>query len=295
MRRKITIVLITFASLALLIPTEYGMHGEATALTKNLEILSVRDKSVNNLILLLEKTGYKVPGDKSTDRYIENADAYGLARRYLGYQKTEGLYLTVKKNTKSFNAGLRNGDIISNITFEKGCNLTSGNINKNWVSTYACRSSGTIFRDGKLFKIHLPRRAAEGAVGLRVISNSSPATPKVINQDTGLSAGLILTLYYVDMLTPGSLFSKDKVSGSGVIDPINGSFTEVAALNYKYKAAVKSKSTILFLTRRQDISELRIEKSDGVRIEKIENINDAIKILCNRGADDKLCLKNAKE
>ena len=279
-------------SLALLIPTEYGMHGEATPITKNLEILSVRDNSVNNLILLLEKTVYKIPGDKSTDRYIEKADAYGLARRYLGYQKTEGLYLKVKKNTKSFNASLRSGDIISNITLEQGCKLTSGTINKNWVSTHACRSSGTIFRDGKIFKIYLPRRAAEGAVALRVISDIFPATTKVINQDTGLSAGLILTLYYLDMLTPGSLFSKDKVSGSGVIDPINGSFTELGALNYKYRAAVKSKSTIIFVSRNQDLSELKIKKTDGTRIEKIENINEALKILCQRGADDQLCLKN---
>lgn len=291
MSKKIVALIIL---LPLLLPTKLTSHGEAVSITKNLQMLVVRDGPVNNLMRLAENTGYKIPGDKSTDRYIQNADAYGLAMRYLGQPPQEGLYLKVNLPSKAYKAGLRSGDILSNVRFKPNCKFSQKNILQDWFNTYACESLVTVNRGNKFLSLRLPAGSTLGASGNRVLTNYAPLTLKVTNQDTGLSGGLVLSLYYLDKETKGSLFSKDKVAGSGMINPVTLEFSAISELSKKYNAAVESKSTILLLADDQPLAEISsIKPESSLTIKKIKNLAQAVKILCNRGADDYLCTKKS--
>ncbi len=287
MIKKITLILVL---LALLLPHELGPHGESVKITHNLNLLVVRSGPVNNMMILSERVGIKIPWDKSTDRYIQNADAYGMARRYLGKPSVDGLYLTVNKESKAYTAGLRSGDILSNIKFQKPCKFQEKNILADWFNTYACVSNVTISRGNKFTKLTLPAGSTKGASGNRILTNHSPAPPKVTNQDTGLSGGLVLSLYYLDKETKGSLFSKDKVAATGMISPTNLEFSAISELLKKYTAAVESKNTLLLIAENQPLDEIsNIESNPNITIKKIKNLEQAVKILCERGANDELC------
>lgn len=287
---KVTFFLIL---LALLLPHEIRAHGESVKITNNLNLLVVRSGPVNNMMILSERAGIKIPWDKSTDRYIQNADAYGMAQRYLGKPSVDGLYLTVDKDSIAYATGLRSGDILSQIKFQKPCKFEEKNILADWFNTYACVSNVTISRGENFTKLTLPPGSTRGASGNRILTNYSPAPPKVTNQDTGLSGGLVLSLYYLDKETKGSLFSKDKVAATGMISPTNLEFSAISELLKKYKAAVKSKATLLLLADDQPLDEINnIESNPNITIKKIKNLEQAVKILCDRGAEDELCESN---
>ena len=162
MFRKIFIFISIVVGIYLLVPLELRTHGEANEITKNLNLLSVREGPVNNLILLAEKTGYKLPWDNSTDRYIQNIDAYGIANRYIGKKATEGLFLTVDKDSKGYSQGLRSGDILSDINFSKKCAPTTKiTILAAWAKTYNCDSIVRIYRKGKFQNYSLPKNTTQ--------------------------------------------------------------------------------------------------------------------------------------
>ena len=283
-------IIITLILLTLLLPQKFGSHGESVHIADNLKLLVVRDGFVNNLMLLIERTGIKNPLDKSTDRYIQNANAYGMAQRYLGNSPVDGLYLTVKKDSIAEKAGLKSGDILSQINFKQPCEFKEQNIQFNWVKLYACSSTVIIARGEKITTLSLPAGSTLGSTGLRVLTNYSPPPPRVTNQDTGLSGGLVLSLFYLDKATKGSLFSKDKVAASAQISPNSQEFSAISELRKKYLAAVESKSTLLLLADDQPLDELNtIELDKNLDIRKIKNLAEAVKTLCERGADDELC------
>ena len=283
-------IIITLILLTLLLPQKFGSHGESVHIADNLKLLVVRDGFVNNLMLLIERTGIKNPLDKSTDRYIQNANAYGMAQRYLGYPPVDGLYLTVKKDSVAEKAGLKSGDILSQIKFQQPCEFKEQNIHFNWVKLYACASKVIIARGEKIFALTLPAKSTLGATGNRVLTNFTPPPPRVTNQDTGLSGGLVLSLFYLDKETKGSLFSRDKVAASAQISPNSQEFSAISELLKKYKAASESKSTLLLLADDQPLDEINNIKLDpDLDIRKIKNLDEAVKILCQRGADDELC------
>lgn len=283
-------IIITLIMVTLLLPQKFGSHGTSVPIADNLKLLVVRDGFVNNLMLLIERSGIKNPLDKSTDRYIQNANAYGMAQRYLGNSPVDGLYLTVKKDSIAEKAGLKSGDILSQIKFQLPCEFKEQNINFNWVKLYACSSTVIIARGEKITTLSLPAGSTLGSTVLRVLTTYSPPPPRVTNRDTGLSGGLVLSLFYLDKATKGSLFSKDKVAASAMISPNSQEFTAISELRKKYQAAVESKSTLLLIADDQPLDELNNIKLDpNLDIRKIKNLAEAVKTLCERGADDELC------
>lgn len=290
--KKTIYSLLILTLLLSLLPTQISKKGGTLSLGENLNILVVRNGPSNPLLNLLEVTGIKLPGDTSTDRYLQNLNAFGIATHYLKGQTPEGLYLSEKEGQADLNPILKTGDVISNFNFNPKCTKTQPNLKASWVQTHHCASTVTIFRDQKFLKLHLPATSSDNFNALRVISDQAPPSPKTLNLYTGLSAGLILSLYYLDLSSKGSLFSKDKVSGSGMIEPGSYSYSAISELPKKYQAAVNSKSTILFLAHNQDLSELynsKIKLNPKLKIYKIKSLKEAVVILCARGAKDELC------
>ena len=291
---KKTILLLLLLTLLLsLLPTQLSKKGGTLPLGENLNILVVRDGVFNPLLNLLERSGVKIPGDDSTDRYLQNLDAFGLATNYLKGNTPEGLYLSMKKSNFDPDPILKTGDVISNFIFNPNCAPAQLTLQASWVRTHQCASVVTIFRDQKFLKLNLPATSSDNFNALRVISDQAPSSPKSLNLYTGLSAGLILSLYYLDQSSKGSLFSNDKVAGSGMIEPGSYSYSAISELPKKYQAALSSKSTILFLAQDQELSELsasKIKLSPTLKIYKIKTLQEAVKILCARGANDALCM-----
>jgi len=65
--------------------------------------------------------------------------------------------------------------------------------------------------------------------------------------DTGLSAGLMLTLAYIDLLTPGPLVGDLRVAGSGGIGP-DGVVSPAFGLEVKVAAAMLTLPDVVFIT-----------------------------------------------
>ncbi len=65
--------------------------------------------------------------------------------------------------------------------------------------------------------------------------------------DTGLSAGLMFTLAYIDMLTPGPLVGDLRVAGSGGIGP-DGVVSPAFGLEVKVAAAILTRPDVVFTT-----------------------------------------------
>ena len=195
---------------------------------------------------------------------------------------------------KGVNPKIKSGDVVQNISFNPDCLPKYQGLQAAWVHTAKCSSELTIFRNNKFHKIKLLAKEGDTFTALRVLSDQAPKSPKILNQITGLSAGLILSLYYLDQRSKGSLIAKEVVSGSGMIELGSYSYTAISDLPEKYQAASRAKSTILFLAKDQSLSELyesKIKLDSKMEIIKVNNLDEIVKILCKRGADDELCRK----
>ena len=288
------ITLLTLTLIFSLIPTQIGKKGGTLPIAPNLNILVVREGIFNPLLYASELLGVRILGDSSKDRYLQNLNAYGLATDYLKGGSPNGLYLTQRKGIKGVNPKLKSGDVVKSISFNPGCLPKYQGLQAAWVHTAKCSSELTIFRNQKFHKIQLLAKEGDTFTAQRVLSDRAPKSPKILNQITGLSAGLILSLYYLDQRSKGSLIAKEVVSGSGMIELGSYSYTAISDLPEKYQAAVKAKSTILFLAKDQSLSELyesKIKLDSKMEIFKVKNLDEIVKILCQRGASDELCRK----
>jgi len=286
------ISLLTLSLILSLFPTQIGVKGGTLPLAHNLNILVVRDGLFNPLLYLSELVGMSIPGDKSNVRHLQNLNAYGLVTQYLKGKTPNGLYLSQRDGSESIKSKLKTGDVVKSIEFASNCKPIYKGLQAAWVHTAKCSSNLTIFRNQKYLNITLPAKKGEDFTALRVLSDYAPKSPKVLNQITGLSAGLILSLYYLDQRSKGSLLSNDIVSGSGMIELGSNSFTDISDLPEKYQAASRGKSTILFLAKEQSLSELyesKIKLDPKMEIFKVQNLAEMVKILCERGANDELC------
>jgi hypothetical protein len=297
LRKKLPVILLTCTLILSLTPTHLGREGRAVALTPNLNILVVRDGPYNYLLRLTEQIGFKIPGDRSTDRYIQNLNAYGLATHYLQGVSPDGLYLSQKEFSRKFDHRLKSGDVIKSIGFSPDCKPQYDGIQAAWVHTSQCASNFTIFRNERFINFSLSKKEGDDFKAIRVLSDRAPEPPKEFNQISGHSAGLILSLYYLDRSSKGSLFSSDVVSGSGMIEIGSRSFSPIADLGYKYLAAVRAKSTVLFLADGQSLEEIytsNIALDSSMKIYRVKNLHEMVQILCQRGASDAICQQGAK-
>lgn len=296
-KKNLLVTLLTCTLILSLIPTHHGKEGGVIALSPNLNILVVRDGTNNYLLRLTERIGFKIPGDHSTDRYIQNLNAYGLATHYLQGVTTDGLYLSRKEFSGKLNQRLKTGDVIKSIAFSPECKPPYAGIQAAWVYTSQCAGNFTIFRNQKFINLSLSKKEGDNFNAFRVLSDHGPESPKVLNQVSGHSAGLILSLYYLDQSSKGSLLSSDVVSGSGMIEIGSRSYSPVADLGYKYLAALRAKSTVLFLAEDQSLEELyssSIAVDPSMKIYRVKNLHEIVRILCQRGASDELCQQGVK-
>ena len=108
----------------------------------------------------------------------------------------------------------------------------------------------------------------------------------------GPSAGLAFTLGIMDVLTPGSITGGHKVATTGTIEP-DGHVGEVGGVHQK-TLAVKASGAELFLVPRSEYDEA--EKYAGsLRVEPVDNIDDALKVLSTLGGGTSVLPSSAVE
>lgn len=104
-----------------------------------------------------------------------------------------------------------------------------------------------------------------------------------INSDNigGPSAGLAFTLGIIDLLTGGHLTGGKVVAATGTIDP-DGSVGDVGGVAQK-TVAVERAGAKLFLVPPQELAAARSEQADGLRIEAVSNLGQALADLVKFG------------
>ncbi|MCU1485048.1 MAG: hypothetical protein JWN67_1794 [Actinomycetia bacterium] len=99
----------------------------------------------------------------------------------------------------------------------------------------------------------------------------------------GPSAGLAFTLEILDVLTPGELTGGRKVAATGTIE-LDGSVGEVGGVAQK-AVAVEEAGVELFLVPRAEVAEARKHASKKLRIEPVDDLQDALRILSTFGGN----------
>ena len=99
----------------------------------------------------------------------------------------------------------------------------------------------------------------------------------------GPSGGLALTLQILDVLTPGELTGGHRVAATGTIG-LGGRVGLVGGVRQKM-VAVKEADIDLFLVPSGEVEEARALAGDGLRVEPVDTLDDALRILAGVGGN----------
>ena len=141
-----------------------------------------------------------------------------------------------------------------------------------------------ISRDGVTENIDIPLK--NGKIGV-VVSNYYSGKPLVstFTADVGgASAGLAMTLAFIDAMTPGDLTHGDHLAATGVIMP-DGSVGMVDGVQYKAKGAARDGATLLLVPEGNKAT----VKNPALPLYEVSTIGEAVDFLCSRGSDDAIC------
>jgi PDZ domain-containing protein len=99
----------------------------------------------------------------------------------------------------------------------------------------------------------------------------------------GPSAGLAFTLEVLDVLTEGELTGGHRVAATGTIE-LDGTVGEVGGVAQK-TVAVKASGAELFLVPTAELKAARKFAGNGLRVEPVRNLRDALRILAGLGGN----------
>jgi PDZ domain-containing protein len=221
--------------------------------------------------------------------------ALGVAFEELGYDAIKGTGATVTEVVKGSAADglLVAGDTITAVDGVK-TELSGTAVRVLRSHRPGDRVQLTVVPKGGAAKVvtvtvgHDPRDAKRPLLGVSLTTTSVHFDPpfKVdIASDRigGPSAGLAFTLEVLDVLTKGELTGGHKVAATGTIE-LDGSVGEVGGVAQK-AVAVEAAGVDLFLVPKAEVAEARKHASKKLRIEPVENLQDALRILSTVGGN----------
>jgi PDZ domain-containing protein len=100
----------------------------------------------------------------------------------------------------------------------------------------------------------------------------------------GASAGLSMTLAFIDAMSPGDLTGGMKVAATGTIEE-DGSVGSIQGVDEKTKGAARSRAMYMFAPAAD------VEKGAEypLTVVPVATIDDAVRYLCSKGATDAVC------
>lgn len=132
----------------------------------------------------------------------------------------------------------------------------------------------TISTNGMVNELTLPKKGKIGVILREKVNGYYPTEGLKTENIGGASAGLLFTLYVLDLHTKGDLSNGLRVSGTGSIK-LNGDIGEVNGADLKYKAARKIGYDVFFTSN---------EEIKGDKVVHVHNIKDVLTELCKRGS-----------
>ena len=142
-----------------------------------------------------------------------------------------------------------------------------------------------VINDGKKYIRSATKQ--DGVIGILVSETKEIDTSKKVefkfkDSESGPSGGFMMALSIYDYLTLDDLTNNKKIVGTGTIDE-EGNVGAIGGVEYKLKAAVKSKADIFFVPIDNYIEALKVKNENNLSIDlvSVSNITDAINYLKN--------------
>ena len=186
-------------------------------------------------------------------------------------------------------AGLLAGDAIITIDGRPPMRQT---LDLNLATGMASRLR--VYRGGQIFNLDLvpkapwPQPAGGGATYVRRVLTSPPPVLE-LGKVRGGSAGLVLALAYVDVLTVGDLTGHRLIAATGALGP-GGSVDPVLAYDAKVDASARAGANF-FLMPRADIPTVEPFARGRTNLVGVSSVKEAVLWLCANGGMSSVCAR----
>lgn len=271
-----------------LFPVGSPGEGDTFELRKGLKLLSVNVGYSTMASEILTGLGFSLANDSDLTVSTANHRGYGNAVELLTGKAPKGLLLKVTPGSPGYKDGFRDKDIVREVTLASSCSSDKLELEIKWRMLRKCGGLVGVSRsDGDLI-IKTHSNSIDGVTFLKARADKFIPTPRALNSHQGTSGGLAFSLYHLDRLSPGDLFSSDKVAATGGIFPSNGHFSHISKVREKANAASKEGVEVLFVPKGQ---KNELPAFSKMRVYEVASLKEAVIILCARGADDAVCEK----
>lgn len=189
--------------------------------------------------------------------------------------------LDVENGSPAAKSGLRQGDIVVSVsersTLEVEMLITEIGNGVGELSVVVRRAQNTLAFPVTPLNGRMGVQVAQHYRGNPIVSISTPGVG-------GASAGLAMTLSFIDALSPGDLTGGRRIAVTGTIDAA-GQVGAVRGLRYKAIGAKNASASVMLAPAE------RAESDSGVALSvvRVESLEDALRYLCTHGATDDIC------
>ena len=270
----------------LLWPTGFSGDGNVVKLDDRLRLLQVQTSYSSRVSDFFGDQGFSLAGNNDKTVWSSTINGYGNAVELMRGEAPKGLLLTVKLDSVGYKNGFRDNDVVKRVYLTGDCDSEIGDVRLNWRSIYKCGAIVTVSRDSGDKVLQIPRGGDEGISIMNVRSDKFFNIPTSMHSSQGTSGGLAFSLYHLEKLGRGSIFSNDIVAATGSIYPSNGIIGSVEGIEAKAEAAYRSGATVLFVPKGQSN---RVKHYEGLSTYEVSSLGEAVSILCLRGAEDEAC------
>jgi Lon-like protease len=237
-----------------------------------------------------DRTTEEIRSESSAMMEVSQQDAIAAALNYLGYETPRQVYIAEVVADAAASGKLVAGDFVLSINSEPIIDLEQL---KGIVTSWDEKAplSVVVDRNGReVTKEVSPIKDAEGNFRLGILVGYKYDFPIEVNLQLGdvggPSGGMMFALGIIDRLTPGDLTGGLHVAGTGTITQ-SGEVGPIGGVVQKLYGASRSGATV-FLAPAANCDEIVGNVPDGLRVVKIETLQQALDALEKLSADEQV-------